>query len=303
MNTTVTLAAGYALASAVGFAISMSLQHRATRDAPGTGPAALLRFLLRQPMWLLGALMGFVTLVLHALALNAGSLALVQPIVISGVVLAVIFRAALDRTVPAGRELGAVIVTTTALAVFLVIADPTAEQSSNESRALVFWIVGLGAVGSLVAAARRSGNAGPRRHRSAFLLGVASGFCFGMTAGFLKLMSHDFGDGGALGVLTAWHLYAQVSTGLLGIAINQHAFQMAPLALSMPALNVVNVLVALAFGVLVFAEVPARDPIALAVLGACLLAIGFGLRMLVDASPTTAGADREDARREIGSST
>jgi glucose uptake protein GlcU len=86
-------------------------------------------------------------------------------------------------------------------------------------------------------------------------------------------------------VLTSWHLFAQVTTGIAGIAINQRAYQLAPLAISMPVLNVVDVLVALAFGVIVFEEIPTRNLGGVAVLALCLVLMGIGLRLLARQQP------------------
>jgi hypothetical protein len=49
----------------------------------------------------------------------------------------------------------------------------------------------------------------------------------------------------------------------------------------MPVLNIVNVLVALTFGFLVFSEVPRHTPVMLLVEAAALVTIAVGLVMLV----------------------
>ena len=51
-----------------------------------------------------------------------------------------------------------------------------------------------------------------------------------------------------------------VGAGLLGTAMNQRAYQIAPLSFSMPVVNVVDIVVAILFGVLVFGEAPAHSP-------------------------------------------
>jgi hypothetical protein len=288
LDAQVTLAVLYALASAVGFALSTSLQHRVAGGAPsGGGVLGVFRFVLTRKVWVLGATIGFLSLILHALALNKGAIALVQPIMISGVVLAVIFRAALDRALPRRGEVIGVTLTAAALGCFLVVADPTAESLSDDHQAFLFWLAALGSIAVLVLSANRLSS----RHLGSFLLGCASGVCFGLTAGMLKMLSNDFGADGLAGVITSWHLLAQVSTGLLGIAINQRAYQLAPLAVSMPVLNVVNVMVALTFGLIVFEEIPARHPAGVIVLSLCLVLMGVGLRMLANVHPDAPKSD------------
>ena len=297
MDTQVVLAVIFALASAVGFALSTSLQHREAGGSPDGRLFGVLRFVLTRKLWVLGAIIGFIALTLHALALNNGAIALVQPIMVSGVVLAVLFRAAFDRAVPAPRELLGVTLTTLALGCFLVVADPRAEADSDERQAVLLWLVGAFSIAALVLVANRLRSP----VRASFLLGSASGVCFGLTAGLLKLISNDFGADGVMGVLTSWHLYAQVATGLTGVAINQRAYHLAPLAISMPVLNVVDVLVALAFGVLVFNEVPTRHPVGIAVLGLCLVLMGLGLRMLAHVHPEALAASRANVDTKVGS--
>lgn len=300
MDTQVVLSAFFALASAVCFAFSTSLQHRVAGEAPhGGGLIGIMRFVITRKVWILGALMGFVALILHALALNKGAIALVQPIIVSAVPLAVVFRAALDRTLPPRRELVGVTVTMVALGTFLVISDTTAESVANDRRAMIFWIASGVCAALLVVVASRIAKHG----RAAFVLGMASGVCFGLTAGILKMLSNDFGADGLEGVLTTWHLVALVASGVAGVAINQRSYQLAPLSTSMPVLNVVDVLIALAFGIVVFDEVPTTNPIGIFMLAVCLVLMGVGLRMLAHAPPVdpkNSALEVEEADSEIG---
>jgi hypothetical protein len=64
-------------------------------------------------------------LAFHGLALSNGPIALVQPIIISGIVFAVPVRAAISRRLPGPAEFGAVALTAAGLAAFLVASDPS----------------------------------------------------------------------------------------------------------------------------------------------------------------------------------
>jgi hypothetical protein len=70
---------------------------------------------------------------------------------------------------------------------------------------------------------------------------------------------------------------ALIGAGIIGTAINQRAYQIAPLAFSMPVVNVVGVLVAIVFGAFVFGEVPGHSPGGMVVqlLGLGVLAVGL----------------------------
>src|SRR4051812_21831006 len=88
------------------FAVSTSVQHQAAEGAPASakGPLGLVRYLLGRPTWLVGQVMAVVGFAMHAAALHYGPIALVQPIVISGIVFAVPLRAAISRRLPSRQE-------------------------------------------------------------------------------------------------------------------------------------------------------------------------------------------------------
>ncbi|HET7357000.1 MAG TPA: DMT family transporter [Nocardioidaceae bacterium] len=273
------LAALVALLSASGFAFSTSLQHRVAGGAPESVHSAvgILQYVVRRPAWLLGSVIGAVALFLHAVALKLGAIALVQPLMLTGVVLAVLVRAGLDRRLPERAEVGAVVIISAALAVFLVVANPRPSQAApDQGTAAVMVVAGVVVAGLITLAAR--GVPGPGARAS--LLGVAAGTLFGLTGGLLKLIGASVQSEALVASLLRWPLLAMVAIGVWAIAINQRAYQIAPLAKSMPVLNVVDVLVAVLFGFVVFGERPAHGLLALVVQGAALVCLTFGLRRL-----------------------
>lgn len=279
-----------ALVAAGGFAVSTSLQHRAAGAAPASARTAarLLAYLVTQPLWLCGILAGGVAFGLHAVALNLGAIALVQPIMISGVVFAIFVRAGLDRRRPSGDELRSVTITALGLAVFLVAANPGRSDPPDERTASVLTILGLLAAGVTgVTATRLSRSAA-----SSFLLGAAAGVLFGLTAGLLKFVINDYLTGGVSGVLLAWRVWVLIGAGVFGMAMNQRAYQIAPLSVSMPVLNTVDVLVALLFGLVVFGEVPAHGPLAVVVQVVGLACLVVGLQRIARTQDASApGSD------------
>src|SRR4051812_1226104 len=120
------VAVAVATASAGGFAVSNALQHRVAGTVPDGvhRSLAVLAHLARRRLWLVATIVSFSALVLHAVALRIGSIALVQPLMLVGVVLAVPLRAVLEHSLPARREVRAVAVTAVGLAGFLVCAAP-----------------------------------------------------------------------------------------------------------------------------------------------------------------------------------
>jgi hypothetical protein len=265
------------------------------------GPVQMLRRLVTTPTWVAGVLVGFLSLLLHALALDLGSIAVVQPLMVAGVVLAVPVRAALDRRRPSSKELVSVTVAASGLAAFVVVAEPRPGTIQvAEGTIAVLVLAGLAAAGAIVVVGGIATSVDGREQQSqsvsqsvaqsvsqsvsqpiswsrAVCLGVGSGVLFGITAGMLKLIARDVGAGGLLALASGWHLWGLIGAGALGLALNQYAYQAAPLSASLPVVNVVDVVVALAFGWVVFGEVPAHGAMSLLVQAGALVCVAGGL--------------------------
>ena len=268
-----------AACSAAGFAMSTSLQHLAAGQTPATtqGTHQLLAHLVQRPWWVLGQLIAVASFGLHALALQIGSLMVVQPVIVSGVVLAVPVRAALARRLPSRSELATVTLTATGLAVFLVAARPPVGHAPTTTWVAIFLTAALATVAaSAIWWASRCVNA----ERAAFWFGVASGVLFGLVAGLVKLTTLVAAGIDRWGFLTTWSTWAVLVTGLSGVAVNQRAYRAARLSASMPVLNIVDVLVALVFGIVVFGETPAHSPLAVASQILAFACVAVGLRRL-----------------------
>lgn len=78
--------------------------------------------------------------------------------------------------------------------------------------------------------------------------------------------------------------------GALGFLLNQRAYHKAPLSDSLPALNMANPLVALAFGVAVYHERPSEDPVAILIESIGLLGVLAGIFFLARTDNDTAAS-------------
>lgn len=294
MTTVTWLAVVLALCSATAAALSTSVQHHAAENAPPSarGVVRLLQHLAGRPWWWVGQGLGLVTVSFHAAALHYGPLALVQPIVISGIVLAVPVRAAISRTLPPARELGAVTLTAAGLAAFLVASNPSESVVAGRTSLQVGLTAASAAVAAGVILGARRVRDGQYR---AFLLGAGAGILFGLVAVTLKVAVHDLATGGVPGMLTSWAFWSCIVVGLGGVATNQLAYNAARLSASMPVLNIVDVLVALGFGYLVFREVPRYTPFPLLVEVVSMVAIAVGLWRLARFEESHLAEDLEAA--------
>lgn len=279
------IAVSAALASATGFAVSTSLQHHAAGQAPESvrDTAGFVRHLLSKPTWLIGQVLALASFLLHAVALHFGPIALVQPIVVSGIVIAVPMRALMSRRLPHGIELTSVLISTIGLAVFLVATDPSEGIDAPASwLAFSVTMTGLAVAGVLNWFSSHVTSA----RRRAGLLGATAGVLFGIVAGLVKLVITAMLDGGVWGMVSTWPFWLLLVAGGAGIVCNQRAYRIASLSASLPVLNIVDVVVALLVGLLVFDQVPAHTPAALLLQVAALAAIALGLRGLATVEET-----------------
>lgn len=299
-----TLAILLAAAAALAFAAGTSLQHRAASAGPqsGTSAAGLVRRLVRQPSWVIGLGFSGVAFCLHAAALREGSLTLVQPIVVSAIVFAVFIRAGLDRRPPGGTEVAWALATFGGLALFIATLRPGAAQHpAGRSSALIFLAISLAAVVVAVLWSRRVSTAA----RRGLILGAAAGVLFGLIAGLIKVVV-GLAQTGLDNVLDHWASWALVGAGAGALLLNQRAYQAARLSVTMPILNIVDVVVALAFGLSVFGEQLFSSPLRLLLEVGGLLIIGIGVWQLArhqelgSAAARTRPSERADGTASPG---
>lgn len=289
MTPSPTLAASLALCSALGFAFSTSFQHLAAGriQLTVTHPLRVLLQLLRSPRWLVGGSIGLVAWILHAFALNMGTMSLVQPIILLGVVLAVIVRSSLDRTLPRSHEMVGVAVTIVALIAVVSVAE-TEHSDAIAPTGAMLAVVGVGIAIALIVT--RFANQIPRRGMAAFILGMTAGMLFGITACLMKVAGAAIRDHTLAGVLATWSPWALFGTALLAMSLNQRAYQLSRLSHSMPVLNVTSVLLSILLGSFLFDESLPTTPLALSVQAFGLVGIAWGLFRIADSGVQRAPA-------------
>jgi drug/metabolite transporter (DMT)-like permease len=255
-----------ALGSALLVAIANVLQHRA-----GHGPVERrLGQVLRHPLWVFGALTGVAGFALHVLALSGGALALVQPLLVCGLLFALPLNSALERRAVRAAELAAAAAVVVGLAVFQLTARPATGTSSADPRALAWCVaVTVAVVGvSLACSVVRP------KHRATWL-GLGAGIGFGLAAGLVKSAVGLFARHG-VSALTSWTPYAFVVVVTVSIVVGQYAFNAGPLARSLPILTIVDPLVSVAIGSVAFGETVSSGlwPVTGQLLGFSLMSIG-----------------------------
>lgn len=263
------LAAALALSSAVAAGWSTALMHYGASGADrGARAGDLARHVLSDWRWRLGVAASLVGLALHAAALHLGTLTVVQPLAVTALFFSMVFRDLLDRRRPPRRTVTWGVITAVGLGLFLTAAGPTGGSDLPDGQAAAL-LIGLGTVGVLVAL--RASRQFPLH--AGLLLGTAGGIVFGLMAGAIKSATSAWRVGE---LLTSWPVYAMLAIGLTGFLLNQHIYNWTRLPESLPMLNLVNPLVALVFGVVVFAERPSGSlpSLALEVVGLTVVLAG-----------------------------
>ena len=200
--------------------------------APPPRRRATDRFFVRiaqHPSWLVGLVLSAVAFSLHAFALSRGDLALVQPIIVSGIVFAVVIRAALEHRFPAASTLVWLVITWAGLALFLAVRPPTSDGPPRSWLGAV--LVGVGVVLALAGTMAASRTRRPQLRGA--ILAASAGILYGLVAGMVKLVLARFG-GGVGAVLASWPLWTLVVTGTGAILLNQRAYQATRLSVTTP---------------------------------------------------------------------
>jgi len=240
-----------ALGSALCYAVATVLQQRGAQltAAKVSLHPRLLPELLKLPAWRAGIVANLAAYGLQFLALRRGSLVLVQPLLVSGLLLALLLGELVSPGALRRRDLLAAAEIAVGLSLFLVAASPDrgSVTATSAAWARLAIAVGLAVVGLVWAASRF------RDRRRASLLAVAAGVLFAVTAALTKATG-DVVGAGLHDLLTRWPPYAVVAVGLAAVVLVQGAYQAGPLTSSLPFLSVVEPTVGVAIGVLLFHE-------------------------------------------------
>jgi drug/metabolite transporter (DMT)-like permease len=200
-----------------------------------------------------GLAVGVAGLGLHAAALHGGALAVVQPLMVTGLAFALPLRALLDRARPSAGQVLAAAVLAAGVAIFVASARPSTGQPGPHARpaAIVIAAGAMLAVACSVVAARASSG-----RLAGLALGLAAGILYGLTGGVLKAAVHAAIHQPAAAV-TAWPTWTVAVLGAWALAVHQRAYTHAPLSVSLPVLSVASPLAAIVFGATAFGEKPA----------------------------------------------
>lgn len=241
------IAIGFALTSALTVAWGTVLRHRIAEDAPGDSP---FLHAIRRPLWWLGTFTALAGYGLQIVALGFGSLLVVQPILVLSLMFTLPMAARYQGRRLSFSELFWATLLTVAVATLVLLGKPTA---GNPLPSLSRWAPAL-AVGiiAMVAATRFAQR--QIRNERALILGMVTGGIYGYVAVLSKATVDIFVHQGFFGLLTTWEGYSLIAGALIGTVVQQYAFNAGELKNSLPAMTIMEPIVAFALGYIVLEE-------------------------------------------------
>jgi drug/metabolite transporter (DMT)-like permease len=261
----------FALVAAFSNGVNVLTQHSASISAPEHATGwHLAGYLVREPLWLLGWVAAAGGFIFQALALHAGQISVVQPVLVTELVFVLVLRLLWFRQEVARAAWVSGFFVCAALGVFLSVAEPTGGHADAETAE---WLSALLAFGGAIVVLAAAGRRGPPVRRTV-CFALAGALARALMAVFIKSTTDTLASFGVGGTLTRWPVYALAVAAVSGSLLEQAALHVGPLSVSQPLLVVVNPLASIVLSVWLFAEHFTRDPgkIAVAVISFAVIA-------------------------------
>lgn len=277
----------YALLAALGNALNVTTQHAASIASPkNTTGWRLVVYLFRNPLWLFGWIALAGAFIFQALALNAGQMSVVQPLLVTELVFALVLRRTWLRQPIRAVTWWAAAVTCASLAIFLATAEPQGGHPYPDSHV---WVAACAVVVGGAAALTLLGTRGPPARRAA-LLGTATAAMWALVATFIKTVTQTLSQFGLAGLFTHWPVYALAAAGLATEILQQATLHAGPLSVSQPFLVIVDPIVSVALSVWIFDEYFTEDVLHLTLGAASFATMCAAVAVLTRTAPPTMSA-------------
>ena len=241
-----------ALGAAFFAACGAALQHREVAEVTESesGGLKLLWASFKRPGWWLGMAVLIIAPAFQFFALKVGNLSQVQPILTTELLFLLGIIIVTHHERPGRREWLASAGIVIGLVTFLVAAHPHGGVKTASSA----WALGLSLATALVVGAFWLAASFTTGWAKAALLGSAAASCFAYQAAMTSIVA-----GVAAGsILTSPALIGLAVAGSLGFVLFQHALRAGHVAASRAAMVIVDPLLSVLIGVVVFSEVLAH---------------------------------------------
>ena len=274
----------FALLAAFCNALNVTAQHLASIGSPQKSSGwRFLGYLLKNPMWLFGwaALGG--GFVFQALALHAGQLSVVQPLLITELIFALVLRLVWRRQSIRSVTWVAAAGTCLSLGVFLATAEP---QGGSPYPTSHVWAAAAGTTVGVAAVLGLLGLRGSQGRRTA-LLASSAAIMWALVATLVKTMTDTWSEFGVAGMFLHWPVYALAAAGLGAEVVHQTTLRAGPLSISQPLLVIVNPIVSIGLSVWIFGEYFTTDAPRLALGSLAFVTMCAAVVVLTRTAPAT----------------
>jgi len=240
------------LVAAVLLGIGFVLQQYAARQEPECRFLRLqiLTDLLRKPRWLIGIACMVAGQLLAAWSLGHAALTLVEPLLTTYLVFALILAVPMSKQAMHWTEVtGALIL---CAGVTLLSLSRSTKPIGLSFGSFSHWpaaaiIAGIAYVAVLAGVARR----GPAR---ATLIGLAAGLVFGIQDALTRQTLEVLQGHPVTVLLTTWPPYCLLGAGIVGLWLMQNAFSAGPLHVSLPTIAAGEPVAGIVLGIVVFGD-------------------------------------------------
>ncbi|UXA05130.1 DMT family transporter [Mycobacterium sp. SMC-2] len=284
------IAAVLAVAAALMVGIGDVIQQRSAQqvtDKP-VSTLALFRRLLRDRQWWTGSLVAGAGFGFQAAALGLGSVVLVQAILVTSLLFALLISARVDHRRITPRQGIWAILLAAAVGVVVTVGDPQegTPRGSAETWTIVALVMGPALILCVIGARIFPGMVG------ALLLGLMSGSLWGLFSVLTKGVVDQL-DRGIPALLRLPELYVWVVVAIAATAWEQSAFRAGPLTASLPAVTVAEPVVGSVLGVTVLGETLHTNEVGLVALGLSVAVMAAATLALAHSQATSAAPPDE----------
>jgi hypothetical protein len=284
-NRSVVFVVGIAAALLLGLGYVLQQRVAATMPLSDLLSFRLLLDLMRRPVWWGGIGAMIVGELLAGLALQLASVGLVEPLLSTNLLFALLFANLMSHHRVCWQEVGGAVLLSAALGVFIAVGDPHSSPAPQPVPLVIVLAVNcvVVAVAVLVLIGKTRGLVA-----ESVLLATAAGLLYGLQDASTRaalLVADKHGIPAMFG--NAW-IYIVIGAAIIGLLLSQSAFKAARLDYSLPPIAAAEPVTGILLGVSLLGDVVSVSVVGLAVEALCVVAMIGGVA-LIGRSPSLAG--------------
>jgi drug/metabolite transporter (DMT)-like permease len=276
------------VAAALLLGLGYVLQQRVAATAPLSEVLhfRLLFDLMHRPLWWAGIGAMVAGQLLSGYALQLATVALVEPLLSTSLLFALLFSSIFSRIRIRLTEIAGALLLSAALGIFIYIGNPHSSQRPRADTVIIVvaLLAVLATVALIVGVAKRK----PLVAES-ILLAAGAGILYGLqdasTRGALVTFDHH----GLLRMFVSPWVYIVLTAAVLGILLAQSAFKTARLDYSLPPIAAAEPVVGIVLGVTLLGDDISVTPLGLAMESLCLVAMIAGVALIGRSANLAAG--------------